>query len=125
MAEDRTHNAGTNFFSIYGTNICNFIEFWSPDIDTYPNFYTGECPDDDPYWENDLRCVFHSNENHNRDRKVWREAFDNLIKYGPLDPQTMFIQGWVHEDLEQHTQDNFQEDWQTRFLRFAAEEGFP
>ena len=37
----------------------------------------------------------------------------------------MFIQGWVHEDLDQHTQDNFGEDWMTRFLRFAAEEGFP
>ena len=44
-------------------------------IYTYSNFYTGICPDDDPYWENDLRCVFHSNEDHNRDRKVWREAF--------------------------------------------------
>ena len=93
-------------------------------IDTYPNFYTGECPDDDPYWQDDLRCVFHSNENHNRDRKVWREQFDNLIKYGPLDPQTMFIQGWVHEDLEQHTQDNFGVDWITRFLEFAAKDGF-
>ena len=90
-------------------------------IDTYPNFYTGVCPDDDPYWENDLRCVFHSNEDYNRDRKVWREAFDNLIKYGPLDPQTMFIQGWYHDTLWQHSQDNFGEDFITRFLRFAAE----
>ena len=94
-------------------------------IDTYPNFYTGVCPDDDPYWENDLRCVFHSNEDYNRDRKVWREALDNLIKYGPLDPQTMFIQGWYHDTLWQHSQDNFGEDFITRFLRFAAEEGFP
>ena len=68
-----------------------------------------------------MRCVFHDS---HQDRKNWREAFDNLIKYGPLDPQTMFIQGWVHEDLEQHTQDNFNEDWMTRFLRMAAEEGF-
>ena len=67
-----------------------------------------------------MRCVFHDS---HQDRKNWREAFDNLIKYGPLDPQTMFIQGWVHEDLEQHTQDNFNEDWMTRFLRMAAEEG--
>ena len=68
-----------------------------------------------------MRCVFHDS---HQDRKNWREAFDNLIKYGPLDPQTMFIQGWVHEDLEQHTQSNFNEDWITRFLRMAAEEGF-
>ena len=93
-------------------------------IDTFPNFYTGVCPDDDPYWEDDLRCVFYSNESYNRDRKVWREAFDNLIKYGPLDPQTMFIQGWYHETLWQHSQDNFGEDFITRFLRYAAEESF-
>ena len=71
-----------------------------------------------------MRCVFYSNEDYNRDRKVWREAFDNLIKYGPLDPQTMFIQGWYHETLWQHSQDNFGEDFITRFLRYAAEESF-
>ena len=98
--------------------------FKEHNIDTYPNFYTGVCPDDDPYWENDLRCVFYSNEDHNRDRKVWRESLDNLIKYGPLDPQTMFIQGWYHDTLWQHSQDNFNEDFITRFLRFAAQVGF-
>ena len=62
-------------------------------IDTFPNFMTGTCPDADPYWENDLRCVFYSTDRWNRDRLDWRDQLDNLIKYGPLDPQTMFIQG--------------------------------
>ena len=62
-------------------------------IDSFPNFMTGTCPDADPYWETDLRCVFHSTDDWNRDRRDWREQLDNLIKYGPLDPQTMFIQG--------------------------------
>ena len=62
-------------------------------IDSFPNFMTGTCPDADPYWETDLRCVFQSTDDWNRDRRDWREQLDNLIKYGPLDPQTMFIQG--------------------------------
>ena len=62
-------------------------------IDSFPNFMTGSCPDEDPYWENDLRCAFYSTDTWNRDRLDWRDQLDNLIKYGPLDPQTMFIQG--------------------------------
>ena len=62
-------------------------------IDIFPNFMTGTCPDADPYWENDLRCAFYDTNDWNRDRRDWRDQLDNLIKYGPLDPQTMFIQG--------------------------------
>lgn len=62
-------------------------------IDSFPNFMTGTCPDADPYWETDLRCIFYSTDRWNRDRLDWRDQLDNLIKYGPLDPQTMFVQG--------------------------------
>ena len=34
-----------------------------------------------------------------RDRKVWRKQMNNLMKFGPLAPQTMFIQGWYHDTL--------------------------
>ena len=37
-------------------------------IDTYYNYYGGTCPDSDPYWENDLKCVFYSEEPWNRIR---------------------------------------------------------
>ena len=46
--------------------------------------------------------------------------FNNLIKYGPLDPQTFFIQGWIHDDIGQHIQDLFGEDWIDRFLRLGT-----
>ena len=35
-------------------------------IDTFINYYEGICPDSDPYWENDLKCIFHSDEDWNR-----------------------------------------------------------
>ena len=57
-------------------------------VDSFPNFYSGECPDG-PEWEDDLNCVLHDKPD---SRKQWRKEFDNLIRYGPLDPQTYFIQ---------------------------------
>ena len=66
-------------------------------IDIFPNFMTGTCPDADPYWETDLRCAFYDTNDWNRDRRDWRDQLDNLIKYGLLDPQTMFIQGRVSQ----------------------------
>ena len=84
-------------------------------IDSFPNFYSGTCPDG-PEWEDDLQCVLHDKPD---SRKQWREEFDNLIKYGPLDPQTFFIQGWIHDDIGQHIQDLFGEDWIDRFLRLG------
>jgi len=44
-----------------------------------------------------------------------------LIKFGPLDPQTFFIQSWHHEDIWHHTNELFGEVWTDRFLRMAAE----
>ena len=84
-------------------------------VDTFPNFYSGTCPDG-PEWEDDLACVLHDKPD---SRKQWREEFNNLIKYGPLDPQTFFIQGWIHDDIGQHIQDLFGEDWIDRFLRLG------
>ena len=54
-------------------------------------------------------------------RKKHRYQFDNLVKFGPLDPQTFFIQSWHHEDIWHHTNELFGEVWTDRFLRMAAE----
>ena len=50
---------------------------WAPQllIDTYYNFYSGECPDPDPYWENDLKCIFYSDAEWNRKR----DSFSDLV----------------------------------------------
>ena len=90
-------------------------------IESYPNFYTGECPDTDPKYENDLRCVNHSLDDWNKGIRKWREELVNLIKYGPLDPQAQFVQGWNHPDTPQLMIDQFGEDMVTRFTRFALE----
>ena len=90
-------------------------------IETYPNFYTGVCPDADPKYANDLRCVNHSLQSWNDGVRKWREEFINLIKYGPLDPQAQFVQGWNHPDTNQLMIDQFGEDMVTRFTRFAVE----
>ena len=98
-------------------------------INTFTNYFSGTCPDPDPYWDGHLQCVKYNA----RDTvKYWRTQLDNLIRYGPLAkalkspyffinyftfffglinfyfmepskaPQTMFIQGWIHADLKQH-----------------------
>ena len=72
----------------------------------------------DPYWEDDLNCVFWYKK---EGMKKHRAQFDNLIKYGPLDPQTFFIQGWYHDSIWHRTNELFGEVWTDRFLRLAAE----
>ena len=76
-------------------------------IESYPNFYTGVCPDADPKWENDLRCVNWSLESYNNGVRKWREELYQLIKYGPLDPQAQFVQGWHHPDTPELIESQF------------------
>ena len=90
-------------------------------IESYPNFYTGVCPDADPKYEFDLRCVNYSLDDWNKGIRKWREELVNLIKYGPLDGQAQFVQGWNHPDTPQLMLDNFGEDMVTRFTRYALE----
>ena len=90
-------------------------------IETYPNFYTGECPDEDPKYENDLRCVNWEKHDYMVGIHKWREELISLIKYGPLDPQAQFVQGWNHPDTPDLMLEQFGEDMVTRFTRFALE----
>ena len=72
----------------------------------------------DPYWVDNLHCVLWDKKD---GRKKHRYQFDNLIKYGPLDPQTFFIQAWHHSSIWHHTMELFGEVWTDRFLRLAAD----
>ena len=90
-------------------------------IESYPNFYTGNCSDPDPKYQDDLRCVKYSLEGYDRGIMKWREELYNLIKYGPLNPQSQFVQGWTHPDTPQLMLDQFDEDMVTRFTRFALD----
>ena len=91
------------------------------DINVYPNYYKGECSHPDPYWADDLNCIWMEMEGIGKeDRKVWAEQFDNLIKYGPLHPQIMFIQGWFSGNIANHTMEMFGENFIDRFLRFVT-----
>ena len=76
-------------------------------IESYPNFYTGVCPDEDPKWENDLRCVNYNLDGYNNGIRKWREELWQLIKYGPLDPQSQFVQGWTHPDTPELMESQF------------------
>ena len=50
-------------------------------INTFTNYFSGTCPDPDPYWDGHLQCVKYNA----RDTvKYWRTQLDNLIRYGPL-----------------------------------------